>query len=160
MPYDTPVPGQPAEDGRARWRLMTRLGLGLFYGVAGLAHLVFADAFAAIVPRIVPYPREVVIVTGLCEIAGAIGLQFRRTRMASGALLALYAVCVWPANLRHAMAGTEAVEWAPGWWYHGPRLAAQPLLIWLALFAAGISASMRGWRVRGRRASAGTSVRP
>lgn len=27
---------------------------------------------------------------------------------------------------------------ALGWWYHGPRLALQPVLVWWALFAGGV----------------------
>lgn len=116
----------------ARWLLI------LFYGFAGVGHFVFADAMVRIVPRMVPAPRLVVIATGLCEIAGALALAGRapRWRHAAGWALAAYALCVWPANGVHALHdlghGTGL-----GWWYHGPRLVAQPAIIWWALWASG-----------------------
>jgi hypothetical protein len=51
-------------------------------------------------------------------------------------MLALYALCVFPANIKHAVEGISVPGLPDTWWYHGPRLAAQPVLIWLALYAA------------------------
>lgn len=115
----------------ARWLLIA------FYAVAGVAHLTFAtDAMVRIVPAWVPLPHAVVIATGLCELAGAAGLTTSRWRRAAGWALAAYAVCVWPANVVHAMhdlgRGTGL-----GWWYHYPRLALQPAIIWWTLWASG-----------------------
>ncbi|MCY0683014.1 hypothetical protein, partial [Klebsiella pneumoniae] len=51
--------------------------------------------------------------------------------------LALYAACVWPANWHHALQGIQ-FSWVPdSWWYHGPRLALQPVLVVAALYAGG-----------------------
>ncbi len=52
-------------------------------------------------------------------------------------MLALYAVCVFPANIKHAFYGIDLPQLPSSWWYHGPRLLAQPVLVWLALFAGG-----------------------
>ena len=43
-----------------------------FFG--GIGHFVFTDAFTSIVPPYVPFPREIVLATGVCEIAGALAL--------------------------------------------------------------------------------------
>ncbi len=94
--------------------------------------------FLEITPDWVPYPRDVVVGTGGCEIAGAIGLLIGRVRWAAGVGLALYAVCVFPANIRHAIYGLPPGEVQLGWWYHGPRLALQPVLVWWALFAGEV----------------------
>ena len=118
-------------------RALMRLALAAFYLAAGLAHLAIPDGFLPIVPGWVPAPRETVLVTGVCEIAGALALLTRRFRRLAGVMLALYALCVWPANIKHA---TEAIDLPPipnSWWYHGPRLALQPLLVWWALWCAG-----------------------
>lgn len=112
----------------ARWLLI------LFYGIAGVAHLVVTDAMVRITPAWVPHPRGVVIVTGLCELAGAAGLATARSRRAAGWALALYAVCVFPANIKHAIHDLSTGT-GLGWWYHGPRLPLQPLIVWWALFA-------------------------
>ncbi len=112
---------------------ISRWLLSLFYGLAGLAHLLRPEWFVPIVPQIVPIPHAVVIVTGFCEIAGAIALFIPRWQHRAALMLALYAICVFPANIRHAMIGAELFGWSLDWRYHGPRLALQPLLVWWAL---------------------------
>jgi uncharacterized membrane protein len=117
-----------------------RLGVGAlvaFYALAGVAHLVVTDAMARIVPPFVPYPQAVVIATGMCELLGAAGLVLPRWRPLAGKLLALYALCVWPANVQHAILDLSRGTGLPIW-YHAPRLLAQPLLIG---WASGVSSS-------------------
>ena len=129
---------------RARWIL---LGLmAAIYLVFGIIHVAAPDPFLPIMPDWVPFPRDVVIATGLCEIAGAVGLLLPRTRWFAGIMLALYAVCVYPANLKHAVEGIHVPGLPDSWWYHGPRLAFQPVLVWAALFAGGVV----DWPFRGR----------
>lgn len=108
-----------------------------FYGAAGLLHLAVPDGFLPIVPGWVPFPQEVILATGLAEITGALGLLVPRLRKAAGIGLALYALCVWPANVKHAFEGIAVTGLPSSWWYHGPRLAFQPVLIWWALFCSG-----------------------
>jgi len=117
-----------------------RTGVGLLaacYALAGVGHFVFVDAVVRIVPAAVPFPRTVVIATGVCELFGAVGLTQARWRPLAGRLLALYALCVWPANVRHALLDLGASTGLPIW-YHLPRLAAQPLLIGWAWWAARV----------------------
>ncbi len=89
-------------------------------------------------PPAIPYPRAVVIATGVAEIFGGVGLLVPATRKAAAIGLALYAVGVFPANVYHAFAHKHVPPIPDGWWYHGPRLAAQPLFVWWALFAGGV----------------------
>jgi uncharacterized membrane protein len=123
-----------------RWIMAT------FYALAGIAHLALTDKFLLIVPDWVPFPRTVVLVTGICEIAGSIALAGTRLRRPAGIMLALYAVCVFPANLKHALEGVHLPPVPDSWWYHGPRLAFQPVLVWWALFCAGVI----DWPLRAR----------
>ena len=112
--------------------------MSIAYLVAGILHMLMPKPFLAITPNWVPWPQQVIFFTGLCEIAGAIGLHIPYFRRSAALGLALYAVCVFPANINHAF-GTlpdEAVHL--GWLYHAPRLALQPVLVWLALFAGGV----------------------
>lgn len=94
--------------------------------------------FLPIVPEWVPFPRSVVLLTGICELAGAAGLLSPRLHKTAGVMLALYAICVTPANIRHAVEGISIGGLPTSWWYHGPRLAFQPVLVWLALIASGV----------------------
>jgi uncharacterized membrane protein len=123
--------------------LAARIALSLFYGVAGALHLLAPEPFVRIVPAIIPWPEAVVLLTGLFEIAAALGLQVAALRRASGAGLALYAIAVWPANWVHALGGVEIAGFPTSWWYHGPRLALQPVLAWWALRVSGCLAGRR-----------------
>ncbi len=135
---------------QVRGRRAARWLLAALYLVAGLFHLSTPQTFLLITPDWVPWPRQVIFLTGLCEIAGALGLLTRRLRRAAGAGLALYAVCVFPANIRHAFVGLPPGQLQLGWWYHAPRLALQPVIVWWALFAGELT----DWPFRRRRRSA------
>ena len=121
----------------ARRHAIARWLLSIVYLTAGIFHLSTPGTFLMITPDWVPFPRQVIIATGLCEIAGAIALH-TRLRHAAGWALALYAICVYPANIRHAFHGLPAGQVQLGWWYHAPRLALQPVLVWWALYAGGV----------------------
>ena len=112
--------------------------LAAFFVAAGIAHLRAPEALLAITPDWVPYAPQVIAVTGLLEIAGAIALVTKPLRASAGIALALYALCVWPANFKHAFEGIDIAQIPSSWWYHGPRLALQPAIIWWALFSAGV----------------------
>ena len=119
-------------------RRFMRWIMAAFYLLAGLLHITNPDKFLLIVPDWVPFPHATVFVTGLCEIAGSLALLTERLRRLAGIMLALYAVCVFPANIKHAVEGIDLPPVPDSWWYHGPRLACQPVLVWWALFCAGV----------------------
>lgn len=115
-----------------------RWAMAAFYAGAGAFHLSAPDAFLAITPEWVPFPRQVVLGTGICEIAGAAALLTPRLRSVAGLMLALYAIAVFPANIKHAMENVPVAGVTLTWWYHAPRLALQPVLVWWALFCSGV----------------------
>jgi len=110
-----------------------------FYLVAGVVHLRSPEAFLPIMPDWVPFPRETVLLTGIAELGGAVGLMVPRLRYAAGIGLALYALCVFPANIKHAVDGVVLGGTRLGWGYHAPRLLLQPVLIWWALFVGEVT---------------------
>ncbi len=119
-------------------RAVMRWSLAAFYVAAGLAHLMTPEKLLAITPSWVPFAPQVIFTTGLCELAGAVALVTKPLRWWAGVALAAYAVCVWPANFKHAIDAVELPYIPDGWLYHGPRLAFQPVLIWWALHCAEI----------------------
>lgn len=128
--------GAAAESRPRRW---ARLVLAGAYAIAGVAHLARPAGFVAITPSWVPEPQTVVALTGVAELAGAIGLLPPQTRRAAGVGLALYALCVWPVNINHAVNHIPLGGVQLGWAYHAPRLALQPVIIWWALWASGVT---------------------
>lgn len=120
-------------------RAIMRWVLAALFVAAGIAHLAASDVLLSITPDWVPFKPQVIFVTGLCEFAGAAALVTRPLRQWAGIALALYALCVWPANIKQALDHIVIPHIPDSWWYHGPRLVFQPVLIWWALFCAGVT---------------------
>lgn len=121
-------------------RALLRALLALFYAVAGVFHLIAPEPFLRIMPAAVPFPELVVQATGVAELLGAAALAqpwHAALRRAGGIGLALYALCVWPANVQHFANDMARADGGWGLAYHVPRMLAQPLLIWLALWTGG-----------------------
>ena len=119
-----------------RWLLAT------FYAFAGYAHIVRPEGFLAIMPSWVPEPEAVVFWTGIAELLGAAALLqpwHRELRKAGAIGLALYAVCVFPANINHFALDMAREDGGMGLAYHVPRMIAQPVLVWLALWVGGVT---------------------
>lgn len=126
------APGLRGARGRMRW------AMAVIYAGFGFFHLVYARDFMPIMPPILPFPREIILFTGICEIAGGLGLLLPATRRWAGWALAIYAVCVFPANIYHAYAHVTVPGLPSEWWYHGPRLLFQPVFVWWALYAGEV----------------------
>jgi uncharacterized membrane protein len=130
-------------------RLILRIVLAAAYLGAGVAHLRSPAPFLSITPDWVPKPELVIAATGVAEILGATALvAVPPLRRAAAICLALYAVCVFPANIKHAV-DAVSVQGSSAWLpYHAPRLALQPVVVWWALFAGGLTAWPFGRKTR------------
>ena len=120
------------------WRGVMRIAMAVFFAAGFVLHLKATDQLVAITPDWVPYPREVVLITGLIELAGAVALLVPGLRRATGIALAIYVIAVWPANFKHAIDGLNLPPIPDSWWYHAPRLALQPVIAWWALFSTRV----------------------
>lgn len=115
-----------------RWGLSASL---LFFGID---HLITPKRYLPMMPRFVPAPGWMVLFTGLCEITGGLGLWVPALRFPAGWALAIYFVCVFPANIKNAVAGLSVAGLPSSRFYYWLRLPFQPVAIWAALFAAEI----------------------
>jgi len=82
--------------------LPKRIALGfvfLWFLVGGIAHFAATNSEMRIVPPYIPSPRAAVLITGVFELLGGIGLLARTTRRAAGIGLFLLTVAVTPANV-------------------------------------------------------------
>jgi uncharacterized membrane protein len=90
----------------ASWPADVRDGLAVMLLFSGSAHFTpMKEDLIRMTPRWVPRPRAMVFFTGLCELAGAIGLVIPETRRAAGIALILFFIAVLPANIQAARAG-------------------------------------------------------
>ena len=120
------------QTGPARMRIAMALALFL----VGSDHWLNPDRYLPMMPPWIPLHMELVLFTGAAEIAGGAGLLMPKLRRLAGAMLALYFVAVFPANIHNALHGlsVEGLPQAP--WYYWMRLPFQPLAIWWALYSA------------------------
>jgi uncharacterized membrane protein len=115
--------------------------LAIMFIAMGINH--FRRGPARVMARMIPprlrsegrlRPIVLVYLTGVCEIAGGLGLMFPPTRPAASVALIVFLVAVFPANVyasRHRETfGRAAI---PFW----PRLAGQAVLIALLALVAG-----------------------
>lgn len=116
--------------------------LAIFYAFAGFMHLSKPDPFLSIMPGYVPEPEAMVFWTGVAELLGAAALVqpwSKQIRKAGAIGLAVYAICVFPANIHHFALDMARENGGLGLAYHIPRMIAQPVLVWLALWVGGVT---------------------
>ncbi len=81
---------------------LKNLGLAfvfLWFMAGGIAHFTHTGFFMSIMPPYIGYHREIVYVSGVFEILGAIGILLPALRQWAGNGLLLLVLCVSPANI-------------------------------------------------------------
>ncbi len=119
----------------AQW--IIRIALAAVFLFMGVNH--FRPSTARAMPAMVPPAfkarvsgKALVRFTGVCEIAGAIGILVPFTRFAAGIALVLFLIAVFPANAYAAEHPEKFGRAAFPFW---PRYVAQLVLILLVLLA-------------------------
>jgi len=123
------VRGGHRQFGATQWILRVIAALPLVLSSVG--HFLRTDVFASIVPPIFPHPAFWVVLTGMMELAGAIGLLVPKTTRAASTCIALLMVAVFPANIYAANTVVGGLP-MPG---VAVRLAMQVVFILLVLIA-------------------------
>ncbi|MBZ5734376.1 DoxX family protein [Nocardioides sp. TRM66260-LWL] len=81
----------------------TARGVAVAFTVSGVVHLVRPQTFAPAMPSWVPAHREVILASGVAELACAAGLASPRTRGVAGKASALLLLAVFPGNVQMAL---------------------------------------------------------
>jgi len=88
------------------WHSSARDALAVMLFFTASAHFTsMKDDLVRMMPPWVPRPRVVVYFTGICEIAGAVGLLIPALNRAAGISLIVFFLAVLPANIHAARAG-------------------------------------------------------
>jgi uncharacterized membrane protein len=86
------------------WTFCGRLALTILFLVTGGAHFTdFKYDMAAIIPDPLPKGMWVIYLTGVLEIAGAIGLMIPKVQRLSAICLILLLIAMFPANVNAAL---------------------------------------------------------
>jgi len=111
---------------------MTRLrrpvvALAGFFIVAGALHFAVPGFYLAMMPPWLPAHRELVIASGLAEMAGGVGVLLERWRRPAGIGLLVLLLAVFPANIQMLLNARAVNEPELLLWL---RLPLQILLLW------------------------------
>ena len=71
--------------------------------VSGVVHLVKPKMYEPLMPAWLPAHREVILASGVAELAGAVGMLFPPTRRLAGLASAALLVAVFPGNVKMAV---------------------------------------------------------
>jgi uncharacterized membrane protein len=107
--------------------------LAAFFVLAGINHFRMPVVYVDMMPPWLPWPSGINVISGLCEIAGGIGILIRSTRLAAGWGLILLLICVFPANLHVALQG------------HMPGFDFSPAILWLRLPLQAVLIAWVAW---------------
>ena len=112
-----------------------RIGVSLFFVVTAIAHFVNTREMAAMVPPSIPYPIQLIYLTGVLELLGAIGVWIPRLVRLTGFLLILMLVCLLPANIYSAINRVDYGGHGAGITYLLVRMPFQLFVMWWTYFA-------------------------
>lgn len=117
-----------------------RIGLSLFFAFTAIGHFIKTEEMAAMLPAAVPYRVELIYLTGLLELLGAIGVWIPPLRRLTGLCLILMLIGILPANIYAAINHVAFGGHEAGPVYLLVRVPFQILVIWWTYFATKTSA--------------------
>ena len=112
-----------------------RVGLSLFFIFTGLGHFIRTQEMAAMLPLNVPYRVELVYLTGILELLGAIGVWIPRLTRLTGFLLIVMLIAILPANIYSAINRVDFGGHEAGPVYLLVRIPFQLFVMWWTYFA-------------------------
>ncbi|MDN7132575.1 DoxX family protein [Halomonas sp. MC140] len=107
--------------------------IALFFLIGGVAHFVFTDFFVMAMPHYLGYHKELVLISGIFELLGAMGILIPKTRFLAGCGLIALIVAVYPANINMALHPERYPDISEIFLY--ARLPLQFLFVWFVWWA-------------------------
>jgi len=130
---------QVAESGSGtrKWRGRVRVAVAGAFLLGASLHFVATETEMRLIPGWIPWHRELVYVSGVAEIVGAVGLLVPRTRRAAAWGLALLLIAVFPANINQTITHISMGSFMDSRFYHWTRWPLQPIFIAVVLWSGG-----------------------
>jgi len=94
-----------------------------------MLHLLKPEIFTRIMPGYLPWHDELVLISGLAELAGGLGIWIKSIRLWVGISLIVLCLCVFPANVNMAINHTHYSD-IPAWLLYF-RLPLQGVIIYI-----------------------------
>jgi len=112
-----------------------RVGLTLFFLFTSLGHFIRTEEMTAMAPPPIPYRVEIIYLTGVLELLGAIGVWIPRLTRLTGLCLILMLIGLLPANIYSAINRVDFGGHGSGPAYLLLRIPFQFFVIWWTYFA-------------------------
>jgi uncharacterized membrane protein len=113
---------------------VSRLLLAALFILAGINHFLAPSIYLSIVPTYLAWPSTLVVVSGIAEIIGGLGVLPARLRVWAGWGLIALLLAVFPANIQAIRTGMTVAGHVVPTWLLWARLPFQLLLIgWVYL---------------------------
>ena len=108
-----------------RIRTALRVALSVFFVGAGAMHFIRPAPYVKIMPPGLPQPLSLVLISGVCEMLGGVGVLVPRVRRAAGWGLIALLVAVFPANVHMAVNHAQIEELRNEWFAAGMRVESE-----------------------------------
>ncbi len=112
-----------------------RVGLTLFFLFTFIGHFIRTTEMAAMLPPSIPYRIEIIYLTGILELLGAIGVWIPSLMRLTGICLILMLIGILPSNIYSAINRIDFGGHDAGPSYLLVRIPFQLLLVWWTYFA-------------------------
>lgn len=91
------------KSGSFNWKYAGRIGMSAMLFFTAVAHFVFTEGMAQMIPDLIPFKTAMVYLTGVLEILSAIGLMLPKTYAKTGIALIVFYLAILPANVYAAL---------------------------------------------------------
>ena len=107
--------------------------IAVFFIAGGIGHFVVTDSYIAAMPDYLSYHKELIIISGVFEILGGVGILVPQTRLLAGYGLIALIIAVYPANINMALHPEKYTDISELFLYI--RLPFQFLFMWFVWWA-------------------------
>jgi uncharacterized membrane protein len=112
----------------------------LWFFIGGIAHFAAMQTEMRIVPPYIPWHRATVLMSGVFELLGALGVIWSRSRAVAGAGLLLLTLAVTPANVYMLQ---HWDQFPVPYWALVARLPLQIVLLWVIAWSTSVRTLFR-----------------
>jgi uncharacterized membrane protein len=86
-------------DGKFNFSLSARIAMSSMLIFTAVGHFIFTKGMSMMLPPFIPFKTEIVYLTGILEIAAAIGILVPDLRITTGWLLIVFFILILPSNI-------------------------------------------------------------
>lgn len=108
----------------------SRYVIATIFLVAGILHFLKTQAYIDVMPEYIPYHKEMVLISGLAEFLGGVGILITKVRKWAGWGLMILLIAVFPVNIDMAVNTYHLQGWSIKFVAYLLRLPLQFVLIY------------------------------